>query len=149
MQDGVNLYVICAADSLARGQAKAFSLSRVTEDRATRPFSIFVVRTPQDEYVGYLNSCPHKGAWLNIGDGKFLSEDGGRLQCGRHKAEFDIESGLCVKGPCKDKAIEPVALVVMDGDLCLCGVELAEEERSAFDDMDDLDETMEITIHPG
>ncbi|MGJ0510700.1 hypothetical protein [Methylocystis sp.] len=42
--------------------------------------------------------------------------------------------------------IEPVALVVMDGDVCLCGVELAEEEIS---DDDDLDETMEIMIHPG
>ncbi|MBM3654284.1 MAG: Rieske (2Fe-2S) protein, partial [Alphaproteobacteria bacterium] len=33
-----------------------------------------------------------------------------------------------------------------DGDVCLCGVKLAEEEL--YDD-DDLDETMEIMIHPG
>ena len=146
MQADVDIYVICAFESLERGQAMAFSLSRVMDDGATRPFSIFVVRTEKDQCVGYVNVCPHKGAWLNIGDGKFFSEDGRRLRCGRHKSEFDVETGVCVKGPCVDKIIEPVALVVMDGDVCLCGVKLAEEEIS---DHDELDETMEIMIHPG
>ncbi len=146
MQGDVSLYVICALDSLERGQAAPFSLSRVTDEGETRPFSIFVVRTENDQCVGYVNICPHQGSWLNIGEGKFFSEDGQRLRCGRHKAEFDIETGVCVTGPCVDKTIEPVALVVMDGDVCLCGVKLAEEEIS---DDDDLDETMEIMIHPG
>lgn len=144
MQDEVNLYVVCAADHLDRGEAKAFSLSRVTSDGA-RPFSIFVVRTEADEYLGYVNACPHQGIWLNIGDGTFFSDDGKRLKCGRHKAEFDIQSGVCVKGECRDKALEPVALVVMDGEICLCGMELAEEEPRASEDCDD---TMEIMIHP-
>jgi nitrite reductase/ring-hydroxylating ferredoxin subunit len=146
MQGEVDLYVICALESLARGQAKAFSLSRVLDDGATRPFSIFVVRREADDCFGYVNICPHNGSWLNIGDGGFFSEDGQRLRCGRHKAEFDVETGLCVKGPCADKMLEPIALVVIDGDVCLCGVELAEEEIL---DQDDLDETMEIMIHPG
>ncbi|WP_041927378.1 Rieske (2Fe-2S) protein [Methylocystis sp. SC2] len=146
MQDDVSLYVICALDNLVRGQATPFSLSRVTDEGETRPFSIFVVRTENDHCVGYVNICPHQGSWLNIGDGRFFSDDGQRLRCGRHKAEFDVETGVCVKGPCVDKMIEPVALVVMDGDVCLCGVKLAEEEIS---DDDDLDETMEIMIHPG
>jgi nitrite reductase/ring-hydroxylating ferredoxin subunit len=145
MQDEQNLYVICTAGSLERGEAKAFSLSRMVEGQGGKPFSIFVVRTVQDQYFGYVNACPHQGAWLNIGDGTFFSDDGKRLRCGRHKAEFDIESGLCVKGKCKDKALEPIALVVVDGEVCLCGVELAEEERSAFDDYED---SMEIMIHP-
>lgn len=146
MQDEVTLYVICAANNLTRGQAQAFSLSRVTEENVTRPFSIFVVRTQEDRFVGYLNKCPHNGVWLNIGDGVFFSDDGRRLRCGRHKAEFDVDTGRCVKGPCKDEVIEPVSIVVMDGDVCLYGIELAEEEPSDFDDYD---ETMEIMIHPG
>jgi nitrite reductase/ring-hydroxylating ferredoxin subunit len=146
MRDEVNLYVICAAESFARGQAKAFSLSRVVEGEGARPFSIFVVRTESDQYFGYVNSCPHQRAWLNIGEGKFFSDDGKHLRCGRHKAEFEIESGVCVKGKCKDKSLEPVAVVEVDGEICICGVELAEEERSAFDDYDD--DTMEIMISP-
>jgi nitrite reductase/ring-hydroxylating ferredoxin subunit len=144
-KEEVKIFVICAADSFERGNAKAFSLSRMTESGEAKPFSIFVVRTLNDQYFGYVNACPHQGTWHNIGDGMFFSEDGKHLRCGRHKAEFDIESGLCVKGPCKGKAIEPVALVVMDGEVCLCGVELAEDDHSAFVEFDD---TMEIMIHP-
>ncbi len=146
MPSDMNLYVICGVDGLAPGQARAFSLSRVTEDGETRPYSIFIVRSQSDQFVGYVNICPHKGAWLNIGDGNFFNDDGQRLRCGRHKAEFDVETGVCVKGPCRDMALEQIPLVVMDGDVCLCGVELAEEEIS---DLDDLDDTMEIMIHPG
>ncbi|MFZ3182016.1 MAG: Rieske 2Fe-2S domain-containing protein, partial [Methylocystis silviterrae] len=78
MQGDVNLYVICALDSLKHGQAAPFSLSRVTDEGETRPFSIFVVRTENDQCVGYVNICPHQGSWLNIGDGRFFSEDGQR-----------------------------------------------------------------------
>ncbi len=145
MGEEVEVFVICAANSLDRGQAKAFSLSRITESEEARPFSIFVVRTVGDQYFGYVNACPHQGTWLNIGEGRFFGEDGKRLRCGRHKAEFEIETGLCVKGPCKGKAIEPIPLVVVDGDVCLCGIELAEEDHSVFDEFDD---TMEIMIHP-
>lgn len=145
MGEEIEVFVICAAGSLDRGQAKAFSLSRITENEGARPFSIFVVRTARDQYFGYVNVCPHQGTWLNIGEGGFFGEDGKHLRCGRHKAEFDVETGLCVKGPCKGKAIEPIPLVVVDGDVCLCGIELAEEDHSVFDEFDD---TMEIMIHP-
>lgn len=146
MSEDVELYVICAADSIERGEARAFSLSRIADDGEERPFPIFVVRTANDQYFGYVNSCPHQGTWLNIGDGTFFCDDRKHLRCGRHKAEFEIETGLCVRGPCKDQAIEPIAIVVVDGELCLCGVELAEEVRVGT--FDDLEDTMEIMIHP-
>lgn len=146
MDEELKVYVVCAAGTLERGQAKAFSLSRITESGETRPYSIFVVRTRNDHYVGYVNSCPHQGTWLNFGEGIFFNNEGTRLRCGRHKAEFDIETGSCVKGPCKDKALEPLALVVVDGEVCLCGVDLREDDSAFFDD--EFDETMEITISP-
>jgi nitrite reductase/ring-hydroxylating ferredoxin subunit len=148
MSEDVNLYVICSTQQIEPGTAKAFSLLRVTETREARPYSIFVVRTKADHFFGYVNVCPHKAAWLNIGDGGFFSIDGERLRCGRHKAEFDIETGLCVKGSCKDKSLEQIPIVVMDGEVCLCGVELGEEEPRGFDD-DEFEDTMEIMIHPG
>jgi nitrite reductase/ring-hydroxylating ferredoxin subunit len=149
MSDEVNVYVICSTREIEPGTAKAFSLSRITETRETRPFSIFVVRTKADQFFGYVNVCPHQGAWLNIGDGGFFSGDGARLRCGRHKAEFDVESGLCVKGSCKDKSLEQIPIVVMDGEVCLCGVELSEEEPRRPSDDDEFEDTMEIMIHPG
>ncbi|TLG71138.1 Rieske (2Fe-2S) protein [Methylocystis sp. B8] len=148
MSGEVQLFVICATKEIQPGEAKAFSLSRVTVDGKTQPYSIFVVRAAGDQFFGYLNTCPHQGTWLNIGDGRFFSDDHTHLRCGRHKAEFDIESGVCVKGSCKDKALEPIPIVVMDGDICLCGVELSEEEPQLYDD-EEFEDTMEIMIHPG
>jgi len=143
----VNVYVICSTEQIEAGTAKAFSLLRVTEAQETRPYSIFVVRTKADQFFGYVNVCPHQGAWLNIGAGSFFSDDGERLRCGRHNAEFDVETGACVKGSCKDKSLEQIPIVVMDGEVCLCGVELSEEEPRSDDD--EFDDTMEIMIHPG
>jgi nitrite reductase/ring-hydroxylating ferredoxin subunit len=139
------VFVICSADSIGRGDARAFSLSRVMEDGEARPFPIFVVQTESGAYVGYVNTCPHQNTWLNIGDGTFFSNDKTQLRCGRHKATFEIDTGLCVEGDCKGQSLEPIALAVIDGDLCLCGIQLAEDNDMGFDD---LDETMEIMIYP-
>ncbi len=145
--EDIEVYAICEVDSIDPGEAKAFSLSRVGENGEARPFRIFVVRTSGNEVVGYVNSCPHEGTWLNIGGGEFFNKDGTRLRCGRHGAEFEIETGACVSGPCKEKSLEPIALAVIGDDVCLVGVALVEEEERPFP-YDDLDDTMEIMISP-
>ena len=141
------VFVICAADSIAPGEAKPFSLSRIGDNGEARPFPIVIIRTSAGGYVGYVNSCPHEGKWLNIGSGQFFSPDRSLLKCGRHGATFEIETGLCIDGPCQDKSLEPIALAVVDGDVCLCGVALVEDDWRP-DWPDDLDDTMEIMIHP-
>jgi nitrite reductase/ring-hydroxylating ferredoxin subunit len=111
----------------------------------SRPFSIVAIRTHADDYYGYINACPHQGSWLNFGDGRFFTPDHAFLKCGRHGSVFEIDTGLCIDGPCKDKRLEPVALAVIDGEVCVCGVEL---EEGGFPESSDDDETMEIMIHP-
>ncbi len=142
----MDVFVICAADSIEQSNAKAFNLSRVNEAGESRPFRIFVVRTYANEYFGYVNSCPHEGVWLNFGEGTFFAKDRAFLRCGRHGSVFEIDSGLCIDGPCKDKNLEPIALAVVDGDVCICGVKL--EEGGFPASFDDGDDTMEIVIHP-
>jgi nitrite reductase/ring-hydroxylating ferredoxin subunit len=139
------VFVICGSSEIAPGDAKAFSLWRVDDAGATRPFPIVIARKNAAEYFGYLNVCPHAGVWLNVGDGRFLDPEGAFFQCGRHGARFEIDTGLCVEGSCKGASLEPVAVAVIGGDVCVCGVALAEEEFYFFDDDD---ETMEITISP-
>jgi len=148
MSDEVPVYVVCGAQAIPQGGAKAFRLQRVTGDGEARPYSIFIARTKADQYFGYVNLCPHEGAWLNIDKGEFFTEDRARLRCGRHNAEFEVETGRCVKGACKNEALEPIPVVLMDDDVCLCGVELSEELPDAFDE-DEFEDTMEIMIHPG
>ena len=145
--EDLNVFVICPANAIERGGAKPFSLSRVNEDGEGRPFPIVVIRTDRDDYFAYVNQCPHNRVWLNIGDGGFFSEDRSTLECGRHQAKFDIESGLCIEGPCEGDHLKPIALAVIDGDVCLCGLDLVEDDGmpNPFEDPDD---TMENMIHP-
>lgn len=147
MSEEVDVFVICAASSIARGSAKAFSLSRVNETGEARPFPIVIIRTNDDAYVGYVNACPHQGIWLNFGAGEFFNADRTLLKCGRHGAQFEIDTGACVDGPCSGKSLEPIALAVVDGDVCLCGVALVEDDGYP-DPFQELDDTMEIMIHP-
>jgi len=147
MAKDVEVFVVCAADSIEPGGAKAFSLSRITETGETRPFLIVIVRPRAGDYVGYVNACPHQNIWLNVGAGEFFSRDRAFLRCGRHGAHFEIDTGLCIDGPCSGQSLQPLALAVIDGEVCLCGVKLVEDDRHAHP-FDDLDDTMEVMIHP-
>jgi nitrite reductase/ring-hydroxylating ferredoxin subunit len=143
----VPIYAICSAADIAVGGARPFDLARVDEAGESRPFRVFVVRKEQDEYFAYANACPHEGTWLNVGAGEFFDPNRAFLKCGRHGAKFEIETGLCVEGPCKGAHLEPIALAVIDGDVCLCGVPLVEDDGFP-NPFDELDDTMEIMIHP-
>ncbi len=142
----IEVFVICVGDDIERGGARAFSLSRIDAAGESRPFPIVVIRTRDNAYVGYVNACPHNGIWLNIGSGDFFTQDRAFLRCGRHGATFEIDSGLCIDGPCNGKSLQPIALAVIDGEVCLCGERLVEDDRP-FGGVDN-DETMEIMIHP-
>jgi nitrite reductase/ring-hydroxylating ferredoxin subunit len=143
----IELFVVCTAEGIERGGAKPFSLSRIDEDGEGRPLPIVIIRTHANDYFGYVNSCPHEGTWLNIGAGEFFTRDRAFLKCGRHGATFEIDTGLCVDGNCKGQSLEPIALAVVDGEVCVCGIALLEDD--AFPDpFEELDDTMEIMIHP-
>ncbi len=144
----VEVFVICPAKSIDRGSAKSIRLSRVGESGEARPFPIVIIHTNDDAFVGYVNTCPHEGKWLNIGSGEFFNSDQTFLKCGRHGAEFEIDTGVCVKGACEGKSLEPIALAVVDGEVCLCGVKLVEDDSFPDPFAEEHDDTMEIMIHP-
>jgi nitrite reductase/ring-hydroxylating ferredoxin subunit len=145
--EDIDVYVICAASTIEPGSAKPFSLLRVNEAGESRPFPIVIVRKNAKEYFGYVNTCPHEGLWLNVGSGTFFDADRKYLRCGRHGAKFEIETGLCVEGACKAASLEPVAVTVVQGDVCICGVQLVEDDGLPHP-FEELDDTMEIMIHP-
>jgi nitrite reductase/ring-hydroxylating ferredoxin subunit len=142
------VFVICAMDAIAPGAARAFDLAESDGQGGARPFRIVIARTKAGQYFSYRNACPHQGVWLNIGSGAFLDETGLQLKCGRHGATFTIETGQCVSGACEGAQLEKVDVQALDGELCIRGVTLLEDDPPLRHD-DDMDETMEITIHPG
>ena len=100
---------LCALADIADPGAKGF----VVERNGAR-LRIFVVRQG-DAGFGYVNSCPHVGAPLNLEDDKFLDIFQTGILCANHFALFEIESGHCVRGPCNGRNLEPFPVMVRDG----------------------------------
>ncbi|MDR3463339.1 MAG: Rieske 2Fe-2S domain-containing protein [Beijerinckiaceae bacterium] len=126
-------YAICAMHDIPSQKARGFHLLRVGENGVVRPWPIIVVRWGRQVF-GYVNRCPHDGVTLDWERNQFLDPNGVRLMCGKHGALFELGTGYCVDGPCKGRELEPVALSVIDGDICVTGVELAEDEETESDD---------------
>lgn len=68
---------------------------------------IFVIRRGEQIH-GYVNSCPHTGVCLDWQPDQFLTSDNKLIVCSMHGAQFRIEDGLCVSGPCRGDALSPV-----------------------------------------
>lgn len=75
---------------------------------------LFVVRKGEQVCV-YLNACPHLGVPLDWAPDRFLSADASRIVCGTHGAEFAIEDGLCIAGPCLGDRLEAVKIELRNG----------------------------------
>ena len=80
--------------------------------------SLIVVRLQTSIYV-YINSCPHIGAPLDLKPGQFLSHDKKNIVCSTHGALFEIETGQCIFGPCKDKYLEAIPIQINNGEVLL------------------------------
>lgn len=126
-------YAICRLNDIPSQQARGFQLMTVEDDGAMRPWSIFVVRWGRQVF-GYVNKCPHDGVNLDWERNQFLDPNGLRLMCGKHGALFELGTGRCVDGPCKDKALRPVELAIIDDDVCVTGVRLVEDDVLLPDD---------------
>lgn len=88
------------------------AVSMVMGDGGSR-LDILIVRRG-DEIWAYENSCPHQGTPLETFDARFFTTDKKRLLCSTHGAEFRIEDGRCLKGPCKDLALRVLPVFVDD-----------------------------------
>jgi nitrite reductase/ring-hydroxylating ferredoxin subunit len=106
--DRVRMRTLCRLDDIADGGSKGFG-------PADGGFTgLFAVRRGAAVFV-YVNSCPHIGVPLDWAPDRFLKADGSRIICSTHGAEFDIEGGLCVRGPCLGDRLEGVMIQVKDG----------------------------------
>lgn len=122
-------YAICSMSDIPSQKARGFHLSIVGDDGNKKPFSILVVRWGKQVF-GYLNKCPHDGVNLDWERNQFFDPNGIRLMCGKHGALFELGTGMCLDGPCKGRGLTPVALKIIDNDICVTGVTLDEEEES-------------------
>ena len=86
--------------------------------RGTTVFSMFVVRRGQSLF-GYLNICPHYSSPLNARAGQFMNEDGTRIRCTMHFAEYRIEDGFGVAGAGLNCWLDPVPVHLENGQMVI------------------------------
>ncbi len=64
-----------------------------------RIFRGIVVRKG-DKFFAYQNLCQHLPITLDLNDDGFFNHEKTHLQCHMHGAMYEIETGVCVAGPC-------------------------------------------------
>lgn len=109
MSDRGQGIAVCALADIENPGARGF----VIED-GDWPLHGFVVRREHQAF-GYLNVCPHAGRMLNWGPDRFLNKDRSLIMCSAHGAIFEIDSGLCVGGPCLGDALSRLDTRVENG----------------------------------
>jgi nitrite reductase/ring-hydroxylating ferredoxin subunit len=93
---------LCRLDELADGQARGFAPAGENRD------TMFVVRRGERVH-GWRNACPHvDGAPLAWRKDAYLSADQEAIVCYGHGAVFDIDTGVCIRGPCVGQALTRV-----------------------------------------
>lgn len=93
----------------------------VTYHADRRKVAVLVVRRGT-ELRAYLDLCPHVFLPLTYRGRRVLSQDGKRLRCTNHAAEFAVDDGRALSGPGNGRGLTPVALrVEADGTVRVSG----------------------------
>ena len=107
--------VVCRFDELSSPGCSEFRIGG-----GDWPFKGFVVRHGDDVFA-YQNLCAHAGHPLNWKPDSFLTADGSQIICASHGAIYEIDSGICVAGPCPGKKLRPVEVKIRDGAVVVRG----------------------------
>ncbi len=91
------------------------------EDHQTQEFqldaqALFAVKKDGQLYL-YENTCPHLQITLNFTPNQFLDQEGYFIMCANHGALFEIETGLCISGPCLGKSLTRIPFEIQNGQL--------------------------------
>lgn len=103
------LVTLCSTAEIDDPGSRGFEIG---EGRKAR--QLFVVHR-DGAFHGYVNSCPHTGVNLEWQEDRFLDMEGAFIQCATHDALFEIDTGLCIAGPCAGDRLTPVELAIEDG----------------------------------
>jgi len=109
--DKRNAVVVCRQEDIRDLEARGFEFGD-PELRLTG----FVVRKDGGVYA-YRNVCPHAGHRLNWKPDAFLTRDRDLIMCSMHGAIFDIESGVCIGGPCPGRSLARLRVEIVSGEI--------------------------------
>ncbi len=132
----MELFAICSVHEIDDHSARGFVLQKAVDkdgEKVGERWPILISRKGRNFY-GYENICPHQGEKLDGGMDEFMDEEGNFLVCRHHGAQFDLDTGHCFSGPCQGQNLKTIQVLVDDGDVCIAGVELFEEDGLDLED---------------
>lgn len=100
---------LCRLEDIPDGEGRGFTI-----DTGSGKEEIFVVRRGQQAH-GYVNSCPHNGTPLDWVENQFMTPDKQLIMCATHGAQFRIEDGFCIDGPCGGDSLQTLSIRLEDG----------------------------------
>jgi nitrite reductase/ring-hydroxylating ferredoxin subunit len=100
--------VLCRLEEIPDGASKGFPAI------AGGFTGLMAIRRGAEVFV-YVNSCPHIGTPLDWTPDRFLSRDGSTIVCATHGAQFRIDNGVCISGPCIGDSLEAVPTEIREG----------------------------------
>ncbi|WP_051955473.1 Rieske (2Fe-2S) protein [Beijerinckia mobilis] len=119
-----DVYVICDRRDIRDRMGKSFPLMRLWDDGKLRPWDIFIARFGK-QYFAYENSCPHQNVRLDWEKNNFYEPNYLKvLMCGKHGAQFDPETGVCISGPCEGERLTQILCFLDGDDVCITGVNI-------------------------
>ena len=95
----MNERLLCRLDDLVDGETRAFDLHAMGHG------SVFVIRRGDDVRV-YCDACPHEGTPMAWRRHAYLNAARDRIVCHAHGAQFEIDTGLCLLGPCVGQSLQ-------------------------------------------
>ena len=109
MNDHANLWQkVCEVGEIENPGSYAFELSG-----GNFPIPGFLVRNGETIFA-YVNVCPHLGRHMQWAPHRFLTKDLQNIICAAHGAVFEIDTGLCVGGPCLGDSLRSLSVRVRD-----------------------------------
>ena len=101
-------------DDLPDGASRGFDPQRIGQD------TVLAVRRGRRLFA-YADACPHHGTPMAWRKDAYLNAAGDRIVCAAHGAQFEVDTGLCVLGPCLGERLQALPMIVdAAGELLLC-----------------------------
>lgn len=104
---------IASIDDLAK--TRAYGFEYLSNGVNTSGFLV----EKDGEIFAYKNHCPHTGAPLDWVEHQFLDRDQYFIQCAVHDARFEVNTGLCVQGPCINQNLLTIKIEIKNQDIWL------------------------------
>ncbi len=98
---------LCHLDDLPDGGSRGFDPHGRGQD------TLLVVRRGRRLY-GWADVCPHLGTPMAWRKDAYLDAARQHIVCAAHGAQFELDTGLCVLGPCLGDRLAPVPLTLHD-----------------------------------